>query len=104
MAKQSEVHRGINPGFASMYAPAYLSDIRTGLYGKLPNPAGLSDDEVVLMAAVDGLAEELAKASAKNVPLTADQLRVRIMRQMAERILCAEGDVREAYSGDSDED
>jgi hypothetical protein len=98
MAKQSEVHRGINPRYVSSEAATYINQVRRGMYGKLPNLDGLSYWEIVFLACVDGIAAELAKEEAANLPMTADQLRIKLMRNMAEKVLRAEGDVQQAYS------
>ena len=98
MAKQSEITRGINPGYTKHFAVGYLRDIRKGMYGKLPNAVGLNYDEISLLAAIDALAGVVAGEHAANVPITSDQLRVKIMRQLAEHILRAEGDVMASYS------
>jgi len=98
MAKQSDYHKGIHPRHASSEAQKFILNVRHGIYGKLPNLSGLCYGELVFLACVDGIAAEMAEDDAGNHPLTADQLRVKIMRNMAERILRAEGDVRDAYS------
>ena len=97
MAKQTDIHRGISSGYASLAAGEYLDHVDSGLYGKLPSVSGLGDTEMTMLAAIDGLAGHLAAQTANAVPMTADQLRVKLLRQIAERILRDDGDIRGSY-------
>ena len=98
MAKQSEITRGITPGFTEPLAVSYLEDVQRGLYGRLPNAAGLDDTSIVLLAAFDGLAGALAARLAAERNITRDQLRIFFMERMAEYTHRFKGDTRDGYA------
>lgn len=98
MAKQTEITRGISPGFTEPLAVKYLEDVKRGLYGKLPNAAGIDDASVILLAAFDGVAGALAAQLAAQRSITPDKLRVFFLQRMAEYTHRTEGEVRDLYT------